>query len=674
MTTRPHLHRFVLALTLAVVPVACAAQGGGMHAPPAPDYNHEPEVSRDTTWYTVGGVRHGVSYFPRVRHEGVEYEAGDELTFDRYHTVDVMYAWLNRWSHEYPDLVELSVVGESFEGRPILQATLTNENTGSHLDKPAAYFEGGRHSGEVTSSESVLWLMQHLLEEYGSDPEITALLDHNAIYLRPQNNPDGSNLYLHTAQANRSTVRPVDNDGDGLLDEDPPEDVDGDGVIYDLRFRPADMAPGSPGAEMEPTHVLDDRDESGRLMRRARDGEEAEWVVLSEGFDSDGDGRYNEDGIGGLDLHRNYPENWRPEHGLDRTDRGYTQGGAGDFPLSEPETRATVIWLLHHPHVSVVNSMDTRVPMHLRPPSTSRSEERMYPEDLAFYEYFDSVGLSITDYPWAGDVYETYMTRYPVSPWSGEPTSPSPLFGHGPDFGYFYYGSIWYGDELWNGGAMEDYNGDGILDSYDALVWDDAENGGRGFREWEPLHHPTLGDVELGGFHPKFFSQNGPPDRLEEWIRRQALFNLEMAKHLPRLEFVDVGVSAGDEGAETAGDSVTYNVDVTFRNVGELPTALRQAQLIKIVRPDRVRLLIPDSLTAEPTAEDGTPIGAPAPVEIVLPEVRDKTREAGYTGPGETRTVRLKVRVRGDVEPFEITAELLSTRGGRSTRTVELGG
>lgn len=670
MTLRPQLHRFVLAVTLAVVPMVCAAQGGGMHGPPVPDYDYEPELSRDTMWYTVGGVRHGVSYFARVRHDGVEYEPGDELTFDRYHTVDVMYQWLFRWSREYPDLVDVYAVGESFEGRPILQASLTNENTGSHLDKPAAYFEGGRHSGEVTSSESVLWLMQHLLEEYGSDPEITALLDHNVIYLRPQNNPDGSNLYLHTAQANRSTVRPVDNDGDGLLDEDPPEDVDGDGVIYDMRFRPADMAPGSPGAEMEPRYVLDERDESGRLMRRARDGEEAEWVVLSEGFDSDGDGRWNEDGIGGLDLHRNYPENWRPDRGLDHTDRGYTQGGAGDFPLSEPETRATVIWLLHHPHVSVVNSMDTRVPMHLRPPSTSRSEERMYPEDLAHYEYFDSVGLSITDYPWAGDVYETYMTRYPTSPWSGEPTSPSPLFGHGPDFGYFYYGSIWYGDELWNGGAMEDYDGDGVLDSFDALVWDDAENGGRGFREWEPFHHPILGDVEIGGFHPKFFSQNGPADQLEEWIRRQALFNLEMAKHLPRLEFIDVATSLESE----AGDSATWNVDVTFRNVGQLPTALRQAQLIKIVRPDRVRLLIPDSLTAEPTAEDGTSTGAPAPVEIVLPELRDKTREAGYTGPGEVRTVRFQLRVRGDVEPFEITAELLSTRGGHTTRTVELGG
>jgi len=40
-----------------------------------------------------------------------------------------------------------------------------------------------------------------------------------------KNNPDGSELYLQTVQSNRSTIRPFDNDGDGLLDEDSGEDI-----------------------------------------------------------------------------------------------------------------------------------------------------------------------------------------------------------------------------------------------------------------------------------------------------------------------------------------------------------------------------------------------------------------------------------------------------------------
>jgi hypothetical protein len=603
-------------------------------------------------YHIVAGERHGASFFPFVRQPEVEYEAGERLTFDRYHTHDVMYTWLERWAEEHPDLVELYEVGRSFGDQPIMQVTLTNRETGPATDKPAAFFEGGRHSGEITSSESVLWLMQHLLDGYGTDPEITHLLDTKAVHLRPQNNPDGSDMYLKTAQRNRSSVRPIDNDGDGLLDEDPEDDLDGDGVMYQMRWRPR------PDTDDEATHVVDERDASGRLMRRARPGEEAEWLVGSEGIDNDGDGRRNEDGVGGLDLHRNYPENWRPDSGGDDTGRGWTQFGAGAYPLSEPETRSVVLWLLAHPNISVANSMDTRVPMHLRPPSTSRSEDRMYAEDLAWYEYFDSLGLTITDYPWAGDVYETYMTRYDTTA-SGAPTNPSPLFGHGPDFGYFYFGAIWYGDELWNGGALEDYNGDGRLDDLDAIVWDERENGGQGFKDWEPFEHPELGEVEIGGFHPKFFAQNGPPAFLEEWARKQALFNLQLALHLPELRLDGVEVAAATGG----DDEATHEVTVRFTNVGGLPTALRQAHLVKIVREDAVELDFATSLTRgeEPT------------VEIVEPRWRGDRMELGHTQPGDTQTAVFRLRVRGD-EPVEGTVRVLSTRGGVLEAPLRIGG
>jgi len=115
-----------------------------------------PESDRDTTMYTVKGERHGTSFFRQHRFEGVEYAPGHVLTFDTYHTVDVMYEWLERWAEQYPNLVDLYEVAKSFEGRPIMQVTLTNKETGPAVEKPAAYFDGGRHSGEVTSSESAL--------------------------------------------------------------------------------------------------------------------------------------------------------------------------------------------------------------------------------------------------------------------------------------------------------------------------------------------------------------------------------------------------------------------------------------------------------------------------------------------------------------------------------------
>jgi len=241
--------------------------------------------------YTLSGFRHGVSFFPKVEFKSVQYVAEDTLAFDKYHSMEVFYTWLRRWAEMYPELIDLYEVGKSYEGRPILQMTLTNKKTGKDIDKPAAFFEGGRHSGEVTASECVLWLAKYLLDSYGKDPDVTHILDTKTIYLRPLNNPDGHNLYLNTAQSNRSTVRPEDNDRDGLLDEDSPDDINGDGVILTMRWKD----------EKEGTYILHPKDSTGRIMQRVPAGEGI-YRTSSEGLDNDGDGRVNEDGIGGLDL------------------------------------------------------------------------------------------------------------------------------------------------------------------------------------------------------------------------------------------------------------------------------------------------------------------------------------------------------------------------------------
>ncbi|HOW09635.1 MAG TPA: M14 family metallopeptidase [Bacteroidales bacterium] len=543
----------LLITSLLVLPELLTAQPG------PGDPRQENVIKKE--FYTVSGFRHGVSFFPKIRFSEVQYEAGDSLTFNRYHSLDVIYSWLEKWEKEYPDLVSLYDVGLSYEGRPILQMTVTNKKTGKDTDKPAAFFEGGRHSGEVTGSECVMWMARYLLSNYGKDPEITHLIDSRAIYLKPVNNPDGHNLYLSTLQSNRSTVRPEDNDGDGLLDEDAPEDIDGDGMILTMRWKD----------EKKGNLIPDPKDSTGRIMKRVPAGKGI-YLSATEGIDNDGDGRLNEDGIGGLDLHRNYPENWRPS--TEKTGRGYTQGGSGGYPLSETETRAVVEFLLTHPNISVVNSMDTSVPMHLRPPSTSPSAERMYPEDLAWYKTFDAIGKKLTGYEKAGDVYDDYG-------------SGTPLFGHGPDFGYWYYGAIWYGDEIWNGARYRDFNNDGVTDQLDMLIWDDTENNGEGFIEWKPARHPVYGDIETGGFVTKFFSQNPPARHLEPWIRNEGLFNVEMIKYLPELEWDKAEVK---KIKTFKADSADYQLKIRIRNTGKLPTALKQAYLVKIVRPDRLEL------------------------------------------------------------------------------------
>jgi len=605
--------------------------------------------------YVVGGVRHGASFFPRVDYAFTKPQAVGAMDFRHYHTYGEVTAFLQQWAKDYPNLVDLYSVGKSFEGRDIWQITITNKATGPDTDKPAMFIEGNRHAGEVTAAECALWLAHHVLTGYGRDPEITALVDTRALYVRVKNNPDGSELYLQTAQSLRSTVRPYDDDRDGLLDEDPPEDLDGDGLILQMRRK---VEPGRGSMTVDPA------DPTGRAMIRAEAGR-GDSGVTSEGIDNDGDSRTNEDGVGGLDLHRNYPENWRPMPGLDATGRGWTQGGAGEYPLSEPETRAVVLFLLQHPNVSVVQTMDTTVPMLLHGPSTSKMDEAMFPEDLAVYRALDREGRSLTGYERAGDTYHDYSVGNrssrtppaaggrgggrdegpgPDEPFEGPAPAGVPLFGHSPDFGYLYYGAVWYGDELWNGGRLQDYDGDGRVTTAEQIRYIDEKLGGRYFKPWTKFRHPSLGEVEIGGFNPKFRSQNPPVELLEEWIVKEARFNLHLYKSLPQIRVEGGGLKPSRK------EKGVYDLTVTVSNGGFLPTALKMADRVKIVRPD--------SLT----------ISLPAGVEIV----GRPRQEIGYLKGGERRDVVFKVKMAKPVTG-EVTATLASTRGGVAKGTFKIG-
>ncbi len=612
----------------------------------------------ESKYWVVPGLRHGESFFRRnFLVETTPLQAG-VMDFKHYHKYTEMVDFFKKWEKQYPNLIDLYVVAKSYGGIDIYQLTVTNKRTGKDTDKPAMYVEGNRHAGEVTAAESALWMLNYLLANYGKDKEVTRLLDNFTFYFRPVNNPDGNLLYLETAQSLRSTIHPYDDDGDGLLDEDPPTDLDGDGWVRQMRIH---VGAG------KGNYIIDPRDPKGRLMKSVPQGQ-GDYQVMREGIDHDGDGRVGEDGIGGLDLHRNYVENWRPM--TEATGRGYTQGGAGEYPLSEVETRAVVTFLLSHPNVTVANSMDTSMPMHLRPPSTSASDERMYPEDLALYKTFDQKGKEITGYTRAGDVYMDY---------SGG--RGSPLFGHGPDFGYWYYGAIWYGDELWDGGrSIGDYDKDGTVDEWDRLQYNDKELKVTRFQPWTKVIHPQYGEVEVGGWDPKFFSQNPPPDILEIWAEKEARFNLMLASNLPHVVMQEPKVtSQGDE----------YTIEVNVSNEGFIPTALKQAQLVRIVQPDSISLEFPAGMISRQfiggrggrgggrggRGEGGppqTPAGqSPDKVTLVEPQGRPSVDIDRIEG-SSSKSATFKIRLNG-ITGTECTVRYASTRGGVVEKKIYIG-
>jgi hypothetical protein len=113
---------------------------------------------------------------------------------------------------------------------------------------------------------------------------------------------------------------------------------------------------------------------------------------------------------------------------------------------------------------------------------------------------------------------------------------------------------------------------------------------------------------------------------------------------------------------EEQDDLATYEVEVRWRNAGGLPTALKQAQLVKIVREDEARVEFDPSLTR----------GSEPPVTVLQPS-RGGAVQAGWTDAGATNSATFQIQVRGS-GPVEGTARVLSTRGGVVEATFTLGG
>ena len=234
----------------------------------------------------------------------------NETEFQKYHTSDEVISILQALKSAFPILMNASIIGQSYEGKEIWAAEITNFQTGPPSTKPAMLYLGPHHGNEMIGKEISLYYLWYLLTNYGVNQTITQLLDEKTVYVIPCVNVDGNDWTIK-GLAQRYNSRPVDDDGDGLLDEDSNVDLNGDGKITDMRRW---------------NETLNDWD----------------YILYGEGIDHDGDGFVGEDPSGGIDLNRNYPKGWA----------NYT--GGGEYPFSEPETQTVRDFVISHPNIATV--------------------------------------------------------------------------------------------------------------------------------------------------------------------------------------------------------------------------------------------------------------------------------------------------------------------------------
>jgi len=138
-----------------------------------------------------------------------------------YYTFDEILVELDSMRMLYPHLITVKKsVGKSLEGRDIWMVKIS-DNPDSTEDEPEVFFNSLIHAKEPQSMASLMYFMYYLLENYGSNPLVTYLVDNREMYFIPVINPDG---YVYNEQTHpkgggywRKNKR--DNNGNGVFEE-----------------------------------------------------------------------------------------------------------------------------------------------------------------------------------------------------------------------------------------------------------------------------------------------------------------------------------------------------------------------------------------------------------------------------------------------------------------------
>jgi hypothetical protein len=469
------------------------------------------------------------------------------LRWDRYYDYAAMTDALQRLQRAYPRYLTLQSLGKSVEGKDIWLVIINNPATGPHTSKAAFWADANIHGNEIQGTETNLYLIWFLMENYDALPKVREIVATRAFYIVPSMNPDARDNFLHTGGASRSGMADWDSDLDGRPNNDPPRDLDGDGEIRQMRKH----VPG------QGTHVLSPVDP--RLMVIAPAGTKGDYILLgTEGLDTDGDGRRGNDPRGGYDMNRDFPSDWQPPH---------IQGGANRYPFSWPETRAVGEWLKAHPNIAGAQSWHNSGGMILRGPGSQyyKGSGNYTARDNRTYDYLGQRGELMLPY-------YRYMTV-----WKDLYT----VYGGTLDWAHDALGIISFTNELWSNNQMysEAWKENGpVPNEMRQLFFNDQLGMGAWFQDWKPFNHPELGAIEIGGFSNRWFGRTTPPFMLQELAHRNAMFALFHADEMPLLEWGDITVE------RIAGN--TFRVKAEMRNTRAIPTRIEAAELYGTGLPD----------------------------------------------------------------------------------------
>lgn len=504
--------------------------------------------------------------------------ASAQLPSAGYQNAAALQRAITQLASAHKALVTVTEVARSPGDRPVTAIRLA---AGTDPDgRPALLVLANAFGPHVVGSEVAIRLATQLAAAYGKDAAITALLDTRTIYLIPRMNPDATeNFFRAPLYEQVRNDGAADDDHDWEVDEDGPEDLNGDGLITMMRVR-------DPAGEW----IADSANPA--LLRKAdrAKGEAGVYRLYTEGRDNDRDQAWNEDPTGSTAISANFPYQY-----------DFFGDATGLYPMSAAETKGVADFFVAHPNIAAVYVLglqdnlltpwkhDTAPGLGGKPQGTSGggSYTSVLEADQPFFEEMAARFQKATG-----------LKSGPAS---------AALAGDPLSWAYYHMGRWAFGSRVWwipdtpvgdsaaaDGLAeqKEPKTGDGkkaaatqdsvLKADLNAYRWISA-NGGQGFVAWTKYQHPDFPgrEVEIGGFAP-FVGINPPAAMLDSLSRGQLAFVTELAGALPRVTLRDAKV--------TPVGARTYRIEIAVANDGYFPTLA--AIGVEAFWPRRIRLAL----------------------------------------------------------------------------------
>jgi hypothetical protein len=553
--------------------------------------------------------------------------AGAEILALEYPTNTALEQQLKKLQRSHERLVRLQSIVKTVATNDVWFLEIGAGNDGDRTMRPAFLLVAGIEGNDLAGTVSAVAWLEQLASGYATNEAIKKLLDTTTIYVFPRLNPDATQRFFATPKLELAVNgSPVDDDHDGLSDEDGPDDLDSDGLITWMRVK-------DPTGE----YILDPKEPRLLIKADRAKGEKGEWRLLTEGRDNDGDEQWNEDGPGGVNFNRNFPYNYR-----------YFGNDAGRHQVSEPETRALADFIVEHPNVGIAFTFGAADNLVALPRAASGGGGAAPGEagSVAASEEGEgrggrrpATGVGADDMPYYRELGKAFRDALGLKRELGA-SSESGTFS---DWMYFHRGRLSVAAKPWSPAlqlelakpaASTEQKKEGEEAKPDEAKKDDPEakpqparpapegRRGRGaaapsssapaaastsasseedrnflkwldtnapnsFVAWKAFDHPDFPGktVEIGGFAP--FAKTNPSEKLLDALAaKHARFLTELAGKLPR-----VGIRKSE--VKHLGESV-YDITVQVENTGYLPTVLAHGVTTREVHPTRVILKVDD--------------------------------------------------------------------------------